>query len=149
VIIIDHPYGELISERNATRRYGEFDSPFIIPTAVENKVWDDTCSRGLMGYVQDHASSTRAFTPADYNTRYGTIGGRSPNKIVLVTTKAINEGDELLVDKGFDPDNVRHPRTLMRANRNLENRFTRANGSGSDDRYGDTTYNTRTGRTIA
>lgn len=148
VIIIDHPYGELISERNVTRRYGNFDSPFIIPTAIGNKVWDDTCSRGLMGYVQDHVSNTRGFNPRDYNTRYGTIGGSSPNKIVLVTTKAIFTGDELLVNKGFDPANVRYPRTLARANSNLENRFLWADGSGSDDRYGDTTYNSRVGRTI-
>jgi len=148
VIIIDHPYGELISERNVTRRYGAFDSPFIIPTGTDNKVWDDTCSRGLMGYVQDHAVNQGAFNDQDYNTAYASFRGNSPNKIVLVTTKAIDEGDELLVNKGFDAANVRHPRTLWRANRQLENRFLWADGSGSDDRYGSTTYNTRTGRNI-
>ena len=101
-----------------------------------------------MGYVQDHAVNQGAFNDQDYNTAYASFRGNSPNKIVLVTTKAIDEGDELLVNKGFDAANVRHPRTLWRANRQLENRFLWADGSGSDDRYGSTTYNTRTGRNI-
>ena len=138
VVIIDHPYGELVSDRAIRRRYGDFDSPFVIPTHRVDKFWDDTCSRGLMGYVQDDIPDLMAYNPAGYNTEYQI--GRNKNNIMLVTTKAIVAGDELTVDKGMDPDNVQYPRTLWREDRRLENRFLR------DDRYGDTTYTRRLGR---
>lgn len=138
VVIIDHPYGELVSDRALRRRYGDFDSPFVIPTHRVDKFWDDTCSRGLMGYVQDDIPDLMAYNPAGYNTEYQI--GRNKNNIMLVTTKAIVAGDELTVDKGMDPDNVQYPRTLWREDRRLENRFLR------DIRYGNTTYTRRLGR---
>ena len=144
VVIIDHPYGELVSNRAIRRRYGDFDSPFVIPTHRFDKFWDDTCSRGLMGYVQDDIPDGAANNPAGYNTEYQI--GRSKNDIMLVTTKAIVAGDELTVEKGHDPDDIQYPRTLWREDRRLENRFLWADRSGSDDRYGDTTFTRRLGR---
>ncbi len=135
VVIIDHPYGELKSGRAINRRYGNVDNPFVIPTSRMDKFWDDTCSRGLMGYVQDNSDVT-AMHGGPYNTRYDMRG----TKVTLVTVHGIFAGDELLVDKGLDLNSVNMgtTRTLWRANSRKSNRFSRA-----DDKYGDTLHELR------
>jgi hypothetical protein len=139
VVIIDHPYGELKTDRVINRRYGNVDNPFVIPTARMNRFWDDTCSRGLMGYVQDNVDES-AMHGGPYNTRYVMRG----TKVMLNTTVAIVAGDELLVDKGLDTDSVNMgtTRTLWRENRRIRNQFLNDDGV-DDDKYGDTLYELR------
>lgn len=126
--VLDHPYGELLTGGVAGDRYGDVANPFLVPTA-DGRFWDMTCSRGLMGYVQDNADINHV-AGGPYNVEYQNID--NGNKIRMVAITNILPGDELLVNKGFDNRQIELQsvsRTIWRRKNSIEYRFNREESS--------------------
>lgn len=86
--------GEILTREILTQRYGEYTAPYGVEVNYNHNIYEDgACKRGV-GNLVNHQSQ------AQTNAKLSTNKNR--NRIILIATKNIRNGQEIFVNYGSD-----------------------------------------------
>lgn len=84
--------GEVVSEEELTRRYGDLTAPYGLAGDTDGYYEDAACLRGIGSMINHNAENTNVKYHHDLRSK----------KMVIVATQNIRDGEELFIDYGPD-----------------------------------------------